>query len=171
MYFVRVYAVHPYCSVGTDTAWMKSRFILSDRSDFLMIVNLQFTYLSSNISSTESDVNIHLARAWNAIDKLSSYITLFSLLKKSSFFFRIKLSIIDVMESVFMNLFNQKCAWMILSFIYCPFQPIVQMMENHGYCLWYEASSQKWHQTRRSTMNICQFLVFLTFVAHHWNYC
>ena len=30
----------------------------------------QFTYLRSNISSTESDVNIHLVKAWNAIDRL-----------------------------------------------------------------------------------------------------
>ena len=31
----------------------------------------QFIYLGSNISSTESDVNICLAKAWNAIDRLS----------------------------------------------------------------------------------------------------
>ena len=30
----------------------------------------QFTYLDSNISSTESDVNILLAKAWNAIHRL-----------------------------------------------------------------------------------------------------
>ena len=29
-----------------------------------------FTYLSSNISSTESDVNIWLVKAWNVIDRL-----------------------------------------------------------------------------------------------------
>ena len=31
----------------------------------------QFTYFSSNISSTESDMNIHLVKMWNAIDRLS----------------------------------------------------------------------------------------------------
>ena len=31
----------------------------------------QFTYLDSNISSTEIDVRIHLAKAWNAINWLS----------------------------------------------------------------------------------------------------
>ena len=31
----------------------------------------QFTYLVCNISSTERDVNIHLAKAWNAIGRLS----------------------------------------------------------------------------------------------------
>ena len=31
----------------------------------------QFTYLDSNILSTESDVNIHLAKVWTAIDRLS----------------------------------------------------------------------------------------------------
>ena len=31
----------------------------------------QFTYISSNISYTESNVNIRLVKVWNAIDKLS----------------------------------------------------------------------------------------------------
>ena len=30
-----------------------------------------FTYLASNISSAKSDVNIHLANAWTAIDRLA----------------------------------------------------------------------------------------------------
>ena len=33
-------------------------------------ISRQFTYLSSNISSTESDVNMHLVKAWTAIDRL-----------------------------------------------------------------------------------------------------
>ena len=32
----------------------------------------QFTYLGSNISSTKSDVNIRMGKAWIAIDKLST---------------------------------------------------------------------------------------------------
>ena len=36
----------------------------------LKLVN-QFTYLSSNISSTESDINIHEAKTWTAINRLS----------------------------------------------------------------------------------------------------
>ena len=37
------------------------------------MVNLvdQFTYFGHNISSTESDVNISLAKIWNVIEKLS----------------------------------------------------------------------------------------------------
>ena len=31
----------------------------------------QFTYLESNISSTESYVNKHIGTTWNAIDRLS----------------------------------------------------------------------------------------------------
>ena len=31
-----------------------------------------FTFLDSNISSTENDVNIHVAKAWAAIDTLST---------------------------------------------------------------------------------------------------
>ena len=31
----------------------------------------QFTYLESNISSTESNVDIRLEKPWNAIDRLS----------------------------------------------------------------------------------------------------
>ena len=31
----------------------------------------KFTYHNSNISSTESNVHIHLAEVWNAIDRLS----------------------------------------------------------------------------------------------------
>ena len=31
----------------------------------------KFTYLSSSVSSTESDINIRLAKAWAAIDALS----------------------------------------------------------------------------------------------------
>ena len=32
----------------------------------------QFKYLGSNISSTENDDNIRLAKAWDAIDRLST---------------------------------------------------------------------------------------------------
>ena len=32
----------------------------------------QFTYLGSNISSTESDVNICIEKAWTAVDKLTT---------------------------------------------------------------------------------------------------
>ena len=40
---------------------------------FLLILELvdRFTYIGSNISSTENDVNIQLAKAWAAIDRLS----------------------------------------------------------------------------------------------------
>ena len=32
----------------------------------------QFIYLSSNISTTKSDINIHIGKAWTAIDRLST---------------------------------------------------------------------------------------------------
>ena len=32
----------------------------------------QFTHLGSNISSTESNVNIHIGKAWTAIHRLST---------------------------------------------------------------------------------------------------
>ena len=41
---------------------------LSDKP--LKLVDL-FPYLSSNISSTESDVSIHIVKMWTAIDRLS----------------------------------------------------------------------------------------------------
>ena len=43
-------------------------FTLSSKS--LKLVD-QFTYLGSRISSTESDVGIHLTKAGNALDRLS----------------------------------------------------------------------------------------------------
>ena len=52
--------------------WIKQSYCvlnISLNGKPLKLVN-QFTYLSSNISSTESDVNI--GKAWMAIDKLST---------------------------------------------------------------------------------------------------
>ena len=43
MRFVSVHVVHLYSSIDTVTAWKKSRFILSDRSDFHIIDNLSIT--------------------------------------------------------------------------------------------------------------------------------
>ena len=40
IHFVRIQLVHPYSSIDTATAWKKSYFILSGRSDFHMIDNL-----------------------------------------------------------------------------------------------------------------------------------
>ena len=37
---------------------------------FLKLVD-KFTYLGSSVSSTESDINIRLAKAWTGIDRLS----------------------------------------------------------------------------------------------------
>ena len=33
----------------------------------------QFTYFGSNISSTESDFNIHIRKVWNSLDRLSMF--------------------------------------------------------------------------------------------------
>ena len=43
MRFVSVHMVLPYSSTDIATAWKKSRFILSERSDFYMIDNLSIT--------------------------------------------------------------------------------------------------------------------------------
>ena len=48
----------------------------------------KFTYLSSNVSSTKSDVNIHLAKVWTAIDSLL-FIWKFDLSNKMGFFSRL----------------------------------------------------------------------------------
>ena len=40
------------------------------RGKLLKLVD-RFTYLGSNISSTESEINIRLAKAWKAIDRLT----------------------------------------------------------------------------------------------------
>ena len=40
------------------------------RSDPLKLMD-KFTYLSSSVSSTESDINIRLAKTWTTIDRLS----------------------------------------------------------------------------------------------------
>ena len=44
---------------------------ISTVSDKLLKLVDQFTYLSSNISSTERDVNIRLAKVWNTVNRLS----------------------------------------------------------------------------------------------------
>ena len=44
--------------------------VISILSDSPLKLVDQYTYLSGNISSTEIDVNIHLAKAWNTIDRL-----------------------------------------------------------------------------------------------------
>ena len=41
-----------------------------DRIIYTLLID-QFTYLGSNISSTERDVSIHIEKAWTAIDRLS----------------------------------------------------------------------------------------------------
>ena len=58
---------------GNITEYMcfkQKRAISNSSSKPLKLVN-QFTYLDCNISSTESDVSICLAKALNAIDRLS----------------------------------------------------------------------------------------------------
>ena len=45
--------------------------IFSSNSKLLKLVE-QFSYLGSNISPTESDVNIHIGKAWSTIDRLST---------------------------------------------------------------------------------------------------
>ena len=48
----------------------KQRGTISTLSGKLLKLVDQITYLSSNISSTENDVNICIGKAWTATDKL-----------------------------------------------------------------------------------------------------
>ena len=59
----------------------------------------QFTYLGSNISSTESNINIHLAKAWIAIDRLS-------IISKSDVFDKIKR---DFFQAVAVSILLYEC--------------------------------------------------------------
>ena len=47
----------------------QDKAIFTIRDKLLKLVD-QFTYIGSNISSTESDVNIHIGKAWTTIDRL-----------------------------------------------------------------------------------------------------
>ena len=44
--------------------------VMSTRNDKTLKILDNFTYLCSNILSTESDVNIHIKKVWTAIGKL-----------------------------------------------------------------------------------------------------
>ena len=45
---------------------------ISSLNDKLLKLEGQFTYLRSNISSTESNVNIRICKAWTVLDRLST---------------------------------------------------------------------------------------------------
>ena len=49
----------------------KQEGAISTLSDYPLKLIDQFTYLGSNISSTESDVNKHLVKVWTIIDRLT----------------------------------------------------------------------------------------------------
>ena len=51
--------------------YLKKRGVISTQNDSALKLLDKFTYLGSNISSTENDVNIGLKKVWNAIDRLS----------------------------------------------------------------------------------------------------
>ena len=58
-------------SIKTELlCFRQNRAIAILNGKLLKLVN-QFIYLSSNISSTESNVSVHIGKAWTAIDKLS----------------------------------------------------------------------------------------------------
>ena len=64
--------------IGLHTNANKTEFVCFKREGAISTLNSKtlklvdnFTYLSSNISSIESNVKIHLAKAWTVIDKLS----------------------------------------------------------------------------------------------------
>ena len=53
----------------TDSICFKQKGIISTQSGKLLKSLDQFTYIGSNISSTESDVNICMTKVWNAINR------------------------------------------------------------------------------------------------------
>ena len=55
----------------SEYMYFKQKGAISTLSGRLLKLVDQFTYLSSNISSTESDVNICILTVWNIIDRLS----------------------------------------------------------------------------------------------------
>ena len=76
----------------------------------LKLVN-QCTYLDSNISSTESNVNIHLLKVWTAIDKSS-------IIWKSHLFNKIKRDFFQVVAVPV--LLNRCTTWTQLSLVVWP---------------------------------------------------
>ena len=65
IHFVCVRMVHPYSSI--DTTATRRKLCFSDGS--LKLVD-KFSDLGSSVSSNESDINMGLAKAWTAIDRL-----------------------------------------------------------------------------------------------------
>ena len=62
---------------GLDVNADKMEYICFDQKGYICTLNSislkfvdKFTELSSSISSTESDINMHLAKVWTAIDRL-----------------------------------------------------------------------------------------------------
>ena len=54
----------------SEFMYFKQGVIFTLRCRLLELID-KFTYLGSNISSTERDVNIHRAKAWTTINRLS----------------------------------------------------------------------------------------------------
>ena len=54
----------------TENVCFKQDEIISTLTDKLLKLVDHFTYLCSNISSTESDVNVRTGKAWSANDRL-----------------------------------------------------------------------------------------------------
>ena len=68
--------VQPYSCTEMATARKNSLFVSLERKDFkifnyLSLLKSKFTFIGNSVLSTENDINMRLARAWIAIDKLS----------------------------------------------------------------------------------------------------
>ena len=86
----------------------KQKEIIFTQSGNSLKLGDQFTYLSSNISSTQSDVNICLANACNAIDRLS-------IIWKSNLSDEIKW---DILQAVAMSILLYRCTtWTLTKYI------------------------------------------------------
>ena len=60
MRFTSVYMVHRYSSMDTATSWKKSRFILSDRSDFHLTHSSSHCLVYADIIFGKGDVAVEV---------------------------------------------------------------------------------------------------------------
>ena len=81
MRFISIQEVNPYSSIDTVTAWKKSCFILSERSDFHMIDNLLYNVFPKHILTMLFVDEIFLPRYVNgSIYIISEWTILFLIL-------------------------------------------------------------------------------------------
>ena len=92
----------------------------------------EFTYLGSNISSTESDVNIVIGKAWTAIDRLM-------IIWKSDISDKIKGKLFQVVlcqEYYMVKILGEKARWEQHKDAACCFKQILEAATNKIAAIW-----------------------------------